>query len=526
MNTTRRATLAGLGASILARPNISRADRQSTLKFVPQADLGALDPIWSTAVVTQNHGWLVFDTLYGTADDFSIQPQMVEGDTVDEDGKLWRLTLREGLRFHDNAPVLARDVVASLRRWAARDGFGTLLMAATAEISAPSDRVVQLRLHRPFPHLRAALGKTTPSLACIMPERLAKTDPNKQVPEVIGSGPFRFLADEHLAGARAAYAKFDGYVPRPGNEASYTAGPKRAFFDRIEWTVMPDSASAAAAMQAGEMDWWESPSLDLVPLLKRSRDLLLHSDETSAQLGMLRFNALFPPFDNPAIRRALLPAVNQADFMQAIAGDQTEYWKSGVGVFAAGSPMASDVGVEIMRGDAEEAKRQLAAAGYNGERIVVLAPSDFPTIFQLGQVGADMLRRAGMNVDLQLQDWGTVIQRRASRSPPSQGGWNIFFTTLSGMSLFDPIGQLGLRGNGDAGYFGWPKAPRLEELRAAWLDAADQRRQQEIARQIQAQAWEDAPFLPLGQLLQPMVHKRDLEGIVKGASKFYGVRRV
>jgi peptide/nickel transport system substrate-binding protein len=525
MKATRRALVGGLGASVLTAPHLARADRGSVLKFIPQADLGALDPIWSTAVVTQNHGWLVFDTLYGTADDFSIQPQMVQGDTVEQDGRLWRLTLREGLRFHDGEPVRAQDAVASIRRWGARDGFGTLLMAATAELSAPSDRVIQFRLHRPFPQLRAALGKTTPSLAAIMPERLAATDPAKQVTEMVGSGPYRFLADEHLAGAHVAYAKFDGYVPRAGEQPSYTAGPKRAYFDRVEWTVMPDSSSAAAAMQAGEMDWWESPALDLVPLLKRSPHLAIHADETSAQLGMLRFNALYPPFDNPAARRALLPAVDQADFMQAIAGDQTEFWRAHVGVFAAGSPMASDAGVDVMNGDVEASRRLLAAAGYNGERIVVLAPSDFPAIFQLGQVGADMLKRAGMNVDLQLQDWGTVVQRRASRSPPAQGGWNIFFTTLSGMSLFDPIGQLGLRGNGDAGWFGWPKAPRLEELRMAWLDASDLATQKAIARDIQLQAWQDAPFLPLGQLLQPMVHRRDLTGIVKGASKFYGVHR-
>jgi peptide/nickel transport system substrate-binding protein len=220
VEATRRAVIAGLGASALSRPNVARSDTASVRKIIPQADLAALDPIWSTAVVTQNHGWLVFDTLYGTADDFSIQPQMVEGDTVEQDGKLWRLTLRDGLRFHDGEPVRAQDVVASIRRWAARDGFGTLLMAATAELSAASDRVVQFRLHGPFPQLRAALGKTTPSLAAIMPERLAASDPAKQVAEMVGSGPYRFLPDEHVAGARVAYAKFAGYVPRPGDQAS------------------------------------------------------------------------------------------------------------------------------------------------------------------------------------------------------------------------------------------------------------------------------------------------------------------
>lgn len=521
----RRTVLSGLAAAALARPNLARAASASLLKFIPQADLSALDPIWSTAVVTQNHAWLVFDTLYGTADDFSIQPQMVEGDTVEDEGKLWRLTLRPGLRFHDDTPVLARDVVASIRRWAARDGFGTLLMAATAELSAASDRIVQFRLHRPFPLLRAALGKTTPSVPAIMPERLAVTDPTKQISEMIGSGPYRFLPDQHIAGARSAYSRFNGYLPRQGDIASYTAGPKRAYFERIEWTVMPDSASASAAMQAGEMDWWESPALDLIPLLKKQPTLATHVDETSAQMGMLRFNALFPPFDDPAKRRALLKAVKQSDYMQSIAGDQTEYWKDGVGVFAAGSPMASSAGVDGMVGDAAAAKAALQAAGYRGEKIVVLAPSDFPAIFQLGQVGADMLTRAGMNVDLQLQDWGTVIQRRASRKPPSEGGWNIFFTTLSGMSLFDPIGQLGLRGNGDAGWFGWPKAPRMEDLRAAWLNAPDIAAQKVIAEEIQIQAWQDAPFLPLGQIMQPAVYRRDLTGMVKGASKFYGVRR-
>ena len=258
------------GATVLAAPNIALPQSQRVLKFLPQADLATLDPVWTTADVTRNHAHLVFDTLYGQDNNFQPHPQMAAGHTVGADGRQWDITLREGLKFHDGSPVLARDCVASIQRWWQRDGFGGVLRSATDEVSAPSDQQIRFRLKKPFPLLADTLAVTT-NMCCIMPERLALTDPMKQVSEMVGSGPYRFVAAERIAGSRVVYERFADYMPRQDGPAEMTAGPKTVHFDRVEWDVVPDPATKAASMRAGEFDWWENPTIDLLSTLKGRR---------------------------------------------------------------------------------------------------------------------------------------------------------------------------------------------------------------------------------------------------------------
>src|SRR6516165_1947506 len=299
----RRELLKAAGASVvaLAAPRIGRADRASKLVFVPTSDLAELDPVVTGARPTRNHGYLVFDTLYGIDTNWAAQPQMVAGHQVEENGLTWTLTLREGLRFHDKEPVLARDVVASIRRFAERIPFAYALMAATEELSAPDDRTVRFRLKRPFPHLPEALAGPGANVPAVMPERLAATSPFKPVSEVIGSGPYRFLPDEHVSGARAAYERFPLYQPRAVGPTGFTSGPKIAHFDRVEWLTL-DQFSASAALRSGEVDWWEVPLNDAAQALARDRDITVVSHFATA-MGILRFNHLQPPFDNAAVRR-------------------------------------------------------------------------------------------------------------------------------------------------------------------------------------------------------------------------------
>jgi peptide/nickel transport system substrate-binding protein len=522
----RRSVLAGIaaGTAVLAAPRIAPG-QVKTLTYIPQADLTILDPIWTTATISTIHGYLVFDMLYGTDETGKIHPQMAAGHTVEDDGLTWRFSLREGLKFHDGEPVLARDVVASLKRWGERDTFGQTLMQATAELTAPSDRQVVFRLRKRFPLLAHALGKTTGNMPCIMPERLALTDANKQVTEMVGSGPYRFVAAERLVGSQVVYEKFRDYVPSPVGPPSYSAGPKIANFDRVRWTVIPDTSTAAGALQSGQVDWWEQPTPDLIPTLRRNRNLRVQVTDPAGQIGIMRFNFLHPPFDKPAVRRAVLPAINQREFMEAFAGEDKEFWQDGVGIFTKGSPLASDAGVEVMAGNVEAARKALASSGYQGERIIVLAPADQPRIYAMSLVGADVLRRIGFAVDLQSLDWGTVVQRRASKQPPDKGGWNVFLTFFTGANPASPPGHLGLRGNGDKAWFGWPTSPQLEKLRADWFDAEDLADQQRICREIQLQAWQDVPFIPLGQYVQPTAYRGNLVDIRRGFPQFYGLRR-
>ncbi len=518
----RRRTLLAAGAAALAAPRIVRAEGQATLNFVPQADLANLDPIWSTSDVSRHHGHAVFDSLYGIDAQFAVKPQMVAGATTSADGKLWELTLRDGLVFHDGTPVLARDAVASLQRWGKRDSFGGVLFGAVDELSAPSDKMLRFRLSKPFPLLPDALA-TTANMAAIMPERLARTDPYTQVTEMVGSGPFRFVAGERVSGSRVVYQKFDRYVPRPDGVASYTSGPKVAHVDRVVWTVVPDAATVAAALGNGEFDWWENPVIDLVPQLRRDRGLSVVVKDTTGEMGCMRFNQLFPPFDNAAIRRVVLAAVNQKEVMEAVAGADPSLIRTPNGLFSNGTPMASEAGLSAMTGAIDPAA--LKAAGYQGERVVVLAASDFPTINAMAQVAADTLKRLGFNVDYQSLDWGTVVQRRASKEPPDKGGWNVFFTYLGGTNNVSPASHLAIRANGARAWFGWPDLPKTEALRLAWFDAPDVTAQQTVARALQAQALQDVPYVPMGMYYQPTAFRKTITGVPDGFPQFYGVKK-
>ncbi len=231
---------------------------------------------------------MVFDTLYGMDASFRATPQMVDGHRVEADGRRWDLTLRDGLLFHDGTRVLARDCVASLRRWAKRDPFGGSLLEATDELSAPDDRTIRFHLKRPFPLLPIALGKASVPVCAMMPERLAVTDPFQQVPELIGSGPFRFKADERVPGDRTVYTRFEGYVPRKDGPLTWTSGPKVAHYDRVEWRVIGDTSTATSALIAGEADWQEYASHDQLGLLKAAKGVSTRVLDSTGFVTMLR----------------------------------------------------------------------------------------------------------------------------------------------------------------------------------------------------------------------------------------------
>jgi peptide/nickel transport system substrate-binding protein len=350
---------AGAIAAALAAPRVGRTEKAKKLVFAPAVNLNVLDPVVTSIRSTRNHAYLVFDTLYGIDTNWAAQPQMVEGHQVEEDGLIWTLTLRDGLRFHDKEPVLARDVVASIRRFAERIPFANALIAATDELSAPNDRTVQFRLKRPFPHLPDALAGPGSNVPAIMPERLAATSPFKPVDEIVGSGPYRFLRDEHISGARAAYERFSLYQPRGAEPVGFTAGPKVAHFDRVEWLTL-DSFSAMAALRNGEIDWWEIPLTDQVPVLSRDRNITVISHFATA-MGILRFNHLHPPFDKAAVRQTLLGAVDQAEAMTAVAGTDRAFWHDGIGLFPTGTPFVTDAGIKVLRTPRDYPAVRLAA---------------------------------------------------------------------------------------------------------------------------------------------------------------------
>ena len=524
---TRRVFTAATIAAPLAAPSIARGAGGNILKFIPQSDLTILDPIINTVYTVRNHGYMVFDTLFGMDGDTKMQPQMLEGFTVEDGGKRWTLKLREGLFWHDGEKVLARDCVASIARWSVRDGVGSLLKARTEEMKVLDDRSFEIRLKRPFSLLPYALGKISTPMCAMMPERLAKTDPFKAVSEMTGSGPFRFKADEWISGARAVYTKNERYVPRQDTSKGWTAGGKIVHFERVEWHTSPDDGTSASAMQAGEMDWWELPVADLLPLLKRSGKVRVEIKDRNGTMGMLKMNNLQPPFNNRAIRQALLGAVSQKDFMTAIVGDDPRMLREGVGIFTPGTDMGNDAGMEVLNGkrDLARVRAMIKEAGYNGEQTVLLAPNEPHYRKAMADVTQGMLRALGFNLDIQSMDWGSAVVRRENKQPADKGGWSALCTTANGLDMQTPTLHF-LRTNGEKAWFGWTDSPKIEELRAAWVDAPDLDARKKIAVEIQKQCWIDVPHIPLGIWYQPMAWQNTIDGVADGFPVFWGARRV
>ncbi len=523
-----RRTFLGAGAGIatagVAAPALSQGAAARTLRVIPQANLTSVDPIWTTAVVTRNHGFLIYDQLCAQDAKGEVRPQMVEGWDVSQDGLTWVFTLREGLAFHDGEKVLAKDCVASIERWRKRDPFMGVLWPNVAAVEAMDDRKFRFRLHRPTPLILMALGQT--QFPCfIMPERIAQTDPFQQVRETIGSGPFKFVRDEWNPGQRAVWDRNERYVARDGAVDGLSGG-RRPNIDRVEWTIITDPATSASAIAQGEQDYWEYPLHDLLPMLRRNRGVVVEQRLMDGTYGVCRFNTLQPPFNNPAIRRAVAMAVNQEDYLRAVAGDDPAGWGVCEGVFTCDTPLANDVGSDLLKvRNIDRAKQALAAAGYNGEKVVLIAPGDYPQINALSLMTADIIRRLGMNLELISADWGTLIQRRTSKEPVERGGWSIIHTTASGQSLSLPVINLFLRANGPNAWFGWPDVPEVERLRAEWVekggDAAEGRR---IGEALNRAAMQEMYYIPLGYYWQPSAWRRNVTGVFRApATVFWNI---
>ena len=460
---------------------------------------------------------------------------MAEGAETSEDGLRWTIRLRPGLRFHDGEPVRGPDCVASLQRWGAREGVGQLLLAAVDTWEA-DDRSFTLRLRRPFPTLLSVLGKPDSSAPFIMPERLARTDPSRAITEMVGSGPFRFVAGDYVSGARVAYERFGAYVPRPTREAR--RGPWQRPRRRLgppgprssTWTASSGTSSrtpppppppSSAARWIGGRPRCPTSS----PASPPTRPSPRPPPTPRAASASSRLNHLHPPFDDREARRAVLQATDQEALMRAAVGDDPSLWETCRSLFPRRTPYFEDL-PQYMPASLEAARRTLAASRYRNERVVVLDASDSPVLSALSQVTADTLRRVGFNVDLQSGDYGTFVQRRASREPVERGGWSVFTTTGAAIGPGHPRRQPPHARPGAPGLVsaGGP-VPRPSGLTQAWLDAPDEPGRTAIAARLNRLGLDEVASIPLGQVYARTAHRRRFTGIAPGiAPYFWGVR--
>ncbi len=517
--TFLRTTVGAPATLCLASPAISQRATARTLRLVPHADLANFDPVFTPAFIARNAGVLVWDTLYGVDAKLQPQRQMIEAEEVSPDALAWSFRLRRGLKFHDGEPVRAADAVASINRWAAREPMGAMVKALENELVATDDRTFRWRLKKPFPKLLLALGKLSTPCCFVMPERIAATDPFRQIGDYVGSGPMRFVRSEWMPGARAVFERFAGYVPR-AEPASWLAGGKRIPADRIEWIVMPDPATAAAALQSGEVDWLEQVLPDLVPVLRKNRNVIVNVQDPLGWVGLLIINHLHPPFDDVRARRALLAAMSQEDYMRAFVGDDA-MWKAMPGYFTPGTPLYNEEGGDILKGPRrfDLARRLLAESGYKGAPVTLMAAQDLANHKLWGELTADLLTRLGVTVDYAAIDWGTLNARRVQKSPPGQGGWQMLLSGVTGSDCLDGTNRL-LRADGKTGSVGWAMSPQVEAEVAAWYDARSLDEEKAIARRLNRAAVDHVVYAPLGFYLRHQAWRKNVSGVRPGPAPF------
>ncbi|MFL5221313.1 MAG: ABC transporter substrate-binding protein [Microvirga sp.] len=500
-----------LALSVPSAPAL--AAEPQTLRAALHSDLKIVDPIWTTALISVHHGYMIYDTLFALDDKLEVRPQMVDRHEVSPDKRTWTFVLRDGLAWHDGQPVTAEDCIASLKRWGARDTMGQKLLSFVAGFEAPDEKTIRMTLKEPYGLVLQTLAKPGANVPFMMPKRVADTDPNQQITDFTGSGPFTFRNQDWKAGEKAVYVKNPKYKPR-SDPPSGLAGAKVVKVDRVEWLWIADTQTQIDALTKGEIDYIEAPPHDLLPLLQKDPNVELLATNPYGRQYAFRFNTLHKPFDNPKIRQAVAYALNGKDFLDASIGDP-KWYRECKSLFPCGSPLESTAGWDDkLSGNAAKARQLLQEAGYDGTPIVLMQQTDIAVLKDSAPVAKQLLEKAGFKVDLQSMDWQTLVSRRAKKDPPSAGGWHAFVTTWSSAEVLDPVSTSYLNASCDKATFGWPCDAEIERLRDAFAKETDPVKQRAIAEAVQRRAAEAPTHVHLGQYVAPVAYRKSLSGVL------------
>lgn len=494
------------------------------LRVVPSSNITVLDPVWTTAYVTIAHGYMIYDTLFGTDAKGVVKPQMVDKWSASPDQATWTFTLRDGLEFHDGKAVTSEDVIASLLRWTSRDAMGGVMARFVEQYEAVDAKTFRIRFKEPFGLTLEVLGKQG-APAFIMPKRIASTPGTEQIKEHIGSGPYVFVPEEFKPGAKVVYRRNAKYRPR-AEAASGTTGGKNVYVDQVEWVVIRDPQTQLNALLAGEIDMITVPASEQYPTIRTAAHVDLVDMQPEGYQYTLRFNFLHAPFDNVLVRRAAMLALGQEQVLRTQVGSpgMYRYCRS---LFPCGTTYESD-NTGAFRGvaNAEAARKLLAQAGYKGEPIVLLRPTDLPALAKAPLVVKQQLEQAGFQVDLQSMDWQTLVTRRARKDPPAQGGWNAFITFAVAADNANPIVMMMMNAQGPKGWFGWHEDPELEKIKLDFVKAKSDAGRRRVAELAQLRAIDQVTHVNLGQFNAPAAVRSTVKGIVPaGMSVYWNIRK-
>jgi peptide/nickel transport system substrate-binding protein len=521
--TPRR--LLAVACAIVLAAAAAPASAETTLRVVMHSDLKIVDPIWTTAYIVRNHGYMIYDTLFAMDAKGEIRPQMVDKYEVSPDKLTYTMTLRDGLLWHDGKPVTSEDCVASIKRWAAKDSLGQKMFSFVKEIQVVNPKTFKILLKEPTGLVLQALGKPSSNVPFMMPKRVADTDPNTQISDFIGSGPFVFQKDEWKPGDKAVYVKFAQYKPR-AEPASALAGGKVVKVDRVEWRAIADHQTAVNALVANEIDYIESPPHDLLPVLKKDAGVRLVNLNPLGNQYVFRFNTLHKPFDNPKVRQAVWYAFNQKDFLDGVIGDP-QYYKVCKAMFVCGTPLESTKGMDgLLESNFEKSKALLKEAGYDGTPVVLMQSTDLVVLTNLAPVAKNLLEKGGFKVDMQSMDWQTLVARRAKKDPPDKGGWHAFLTSWVAADILNPVMAGFFNAGCDKAMFGWPCDKEIESLRDHYAKETDQGKLRPIAEAVQVRVTQYPTHIHLGQWYQPVAVRKNVDGMIEApVSVFWNVQK-
>jgi peptide/nickel transport system substrate-binding protein len=509
---TKRQALLGAGAGVLASlaPRRAAAAEAGPLTVVLESEAVILDPHATTAAITRTFGYHVFDTLFSMDSKGVKQPQMVDSHSVSPDGLHWSFTLRQGLAFHDGAPVTAADCVASLKRWGPKDSLGRMMGQVLVDIVATDARSFRIDLKEPFPLMLDVLGKPNAPVPFIMPERIIKATGDKRISEIIGSGPFKFVASEWRPGNQMILARNEAYVPRR-EPPDFLAGGKVVKVPELVMKVMPDDSTGVTALIAGEIDYMQYLPFDWVAKLDKTPGITLMTlSGIDMFQGNFRLNHASGPFADPAVRRVLWHLVDQHETLQAIGIPDRFALKDCDSFWMCDAPLSTDAGAGLAKFSIAEAKAALAKTSYKGEPVVIMEVAH--SISQTaGNVLAQHMKEAGFTVDEQQTDWGTVLARRAKKD-----GWSLFPVYSNGIDMISPLSHFYIT-NTCADYPGWSCDAEIPKLLTAFAAAADEAQRRDIAAKIQVAAYQLVPSVMWGQFSRPAGYRNRLKNLIQSS---------
>ena len=511
----RKSAAAMLAAAAVGTMGLMPAGVQAqTLKAVMHSDVKILDPIWTTAYIQRNFGYMVWDTLFAMDDKLQVKPQMVDKYDVSADKLTWTFTLRDGLVWSNGQPVTADDCIASIKRWGARDSMGQKMLASVAGFEKVDDKTFKMKMKEPYGLVLESLGKPSSNVPFMMPKKIAETDPFKQIDSQMGSGPFIYVNAESKPGEKHVYVKNTKYKPR-SEPPSGLSGGKVVKVERVEIIEMPDTQQQVNAIIAGEIDLIEQPPHDLIPIMKADKNVQMVDWNPLGQQFVYRMNHLQPPFNNPKIRQAALLCIEQEEYLKATVGEP-QYYKVSSAAFISGTPNAFDAPDGLfVKPNYEKAKALLKEAGYDGTPVVLMQSTTLAVLTNTAPVTKSQLEKGGFKVDMQSMDWQTLVTRRTKKDPPDKGGWNVFHTFTVAADILNPISNTYMVAQGDKSWFGWPTDPVIEKLRDSYAKETDPAKAKQLAKAVQDRAIETAQYGWIGQWYGPGAARKNIQGWLK-----------